>query len=160
MKIPALSETDQKRLAAIKVKERLNKDDIVTLISLKLRREEGASAPTKEDVEKICMEFLNAITRNVYDGKRVLITGFGSFAPEIRAARMARNPQTGEAVQAPAIKNVKFSSATLFKQYLNGRPLPPKGDLVGKAAKNSGKATGDFAKAGVRKRKYILKEKV
>lgn len=160
MKVSELSDTDQKRLKAIEVKERLSRDDLFTMVALNLRLAEGMNAPGKDDVEKICMEFLDAVTRTVHQGKSVLITGFGAFAPEERKARKARNPQTGETMRAPARKDVKFSSGALFKQYLNGRSLPKTGPLIGKAPKNSGEAITDYAKAGVHKRRYIKKEKI
>lgn len=159
MKVSELSQTDQKRLEAIGVKKRLNKDDLVTLVALKLRMDEGLGSLGKDDVEKVCLELFDAITRIVHNDQSVLITGFGTFGKRDAPARMAHNPQTMEKVKAPAKRVPKFSPAMLFEQYLNGRPVPAKGPVVGKAPKGSGKATGDFVKTGVRKSRYVKKTK-
>ena len=45
---------------------------------------------------------------------------FGKFSKSERAARMGRNPQTGEAVQVPASKSMKFSAAAALKESMNG----------------------------------------
>ncbi|MDN5747439.1 MAG: HU family DNA-binding protein, partial [Pseudonocardia sp.] len=42
---------------------------------------------------------LETIVDTVKGGDSVSITGFGVFEPRARAARTARNPRTGEAVQ-------------------------------------------------------------
>jgi DNA-binding protein HU-beta len=49
------------------------------------------------------------------------LVGFGSFAPGSRAARMGRNPKTGEAIKIAATKTVKFSAGKSFKDALNKR---------------------------------------
>lgn len=134
-------------------KDRLNRDDLIDLVAsrLKLKRDKA---------EELVVGTLDVIVATVQSGRSLLITGFGTFSPEDRASRNARNPQTGETIKAPARKDVKFAPGTLFRQYLNGRPLPKTGPLVGKAAKGSGKATADYVKAGVIKRRYVKKEKI
>ena len=42
------------------------------------------------------------ITRSLRAGQRVQVTGFGTFEPRERKARMGRNPQTGEQIHIPA----------------------------------------------------------
>ena len=48
-------------------------------------------------------------------GRKVNITGFGSFATKQRSARMGRNPATGETIQIPAKKYAHFSAAKGLK---------------------------------------------
>ena len=48
-------------------------------------------------------------------GRKVQITGFGTFLPRKRKKRMGRNPQTGEAISIPATKFPAFSSGKALK---------------------------------------------
>ncbi len=52
--------------------------------------------------------FIGAVTDTVKGGKDVRIVGFGNFVPVERAAGTARNPRTGETVDRPASKTVRF----------------------------------------------------
>ncbi len=52
--------------------------------------------------------FIGAVTDTVKSGKDVRIVGFGNFVPVERAAGTARNPRTGETVDRPASKTVRF----------------------------------------------------
>ena len=44
------------------------------------------------------------------------MTGFGTFKQVSRAARKCRNPKTGEAVEVPAKKTVKFKVSKSTKK--------------------------------------------
>lgn len=48
-------------------------------------------------------------------GRKVNITGFGSYSTKSRAARTGRNPATGETIQIPAKKYAHFSAAKGLK---------------------------------------------
>ncbi|MFB7589335.1 HU family DNA-binding protein [Streptomyces sp. NPDC056169] len=50
----------------------------------------------------------NVIARAVAGGHSVAVTNFGTFLPVERAARIARNPQTGQPVTVPANADVRF----------------------------------------------------
>ena len=52
--------------------------------------------------------FIGCVTDTVKGGKDVRIVGFGNFVPVDRAAGTARNPRTGETVDRPASKTVRF----------------------------------------------------
>lgn len=52
-------------------------------------------------------------------GEKVVITGFGTFEPVERKPRMGRNPKTGEPVEIPAAKTVKFKPGKDLKGTLN-----------------------------------------
>ncbi len=43
-------------------------------------------------------------------GDKVTLIGFGTFSVSARAAREGRNPQTGDTIQIPARKIVKFKA--------------------------------------------------
>jgi DNA-binding protein HU-beta len=51
----------------------------------------------------------------------VQLIGFGTFASGKRAARMGRNPKTGEPLKIAAAKTVKFSAGKAFKDSVNKR---------------------------------------
>jgi DNA-binding protein HU-beta len=75
------------------------------------------------DVTKACAEnavkaVLDAIADGVRKEETVQLIGFGTFKVSHRAARMGRNPKTGEAMQINASKSVKFSPSAAFKKSL------------------------------------------
>ena len=51
-------------------------------------------------------------------GKKVQITGFGTFQIRKRRKREGRNPQTGEAIQIPASKFPAFSAGRALKDRM------------------------------------------
>ncbi len=48
-------------------------------------------------------------------GKKIQITGFGTFVTRRRKKRMGRNPQTGEAITIPATKFPAFAAGKALK---------------------------------------------
>ncbi len=74
---------------------------------------------TKADSEKILNSILNTITDAVAAGDKVTLIGFGTFSVSNRAARQGRNPQTGQSIQIPARKVVKFKAGTKFIEATN-----------------------------------------
>lgn len=56
------------------------------------------------------------IQNAVISGEPVKIPGFGQFKVRDRAARMARNPATGEQVKVPAKRVFKFLPAKALKE--------------------------------------------
>lgn len=62
---------------------------------------------------------LDAIVEALAEGEEVAILGFGAFKVAERAARTARNPQTGEIVEVPESKAVTFKVSKALKDKLN-----------------------------------------
>jgi len=60
-------------------------------------------------------DILGAALKN---GDAVSISGFGSFKVVQRKARKGRNPQTGQEIQIPASKAVKFTPGKALKENL------------------------------------------
>ncbi|MFG2900943.1 HU family DNA-binding protein [Streptomyces zaomyceticus] len=60
------------------------------------------------DGRRIVQAVFDVIARAVAGGHPVAITNFGTFLPIERAARTARNPQTGQPVTVPANTDVRF----------------------------------------------------
>ena len=72
--------------------------------------------------------FFETISSALQKGDEVRIHGFGAFKTSQRAARVGRNPRTGEAVKVPARRVVRFSpSTTLSASLKSGRPSRAKG---------------------------------
>src|SRR5579864_8305431 len=57
----------------------------------------------------------------VCSGEAVKIPGFGQFKVRDRAARIARNPATGEPVKVPAKRVFKFLPAKALKEAVMSR---------------------------------------
>ena len=70
---------------------------------------------TKAQAERLVQMFWDAITDSLAKGQDVDIAGFGKFVVNQRAARMARNPRTGEQVKVPATKVAKFKPSKALK---------------------------------------------
>ena len=75
----------------------------------------------KSVAEGILNSILKNITTVVTKGDSVQLIGFGTFSSGKRAARVGRNPKTGEAIQIPAAKTVKFTAGKAFKDAVNKR---------------------------------------
>jgi DNA-binding protein HU-beta len=99
--------------------------DVVTRDSLaehwkaKVEDEEGgtyAMARARDDVRW----FFDQISSALAKGSEVRIHGFGNFRVQQRAARMGRNPRTGEEVRVPARKVVRFAPSTTLSGSLRG----------------------------------------
>ncbi len=70
---------------------------------------------TKVAAEEVVDGLIDAIIGTLKKGDEVSIAGLGIFSVKQRAARTARNPKTGAAVQVPATKVPKFRAAKAFK---------------------------------------------
>ncbi len=62
---------------------------------------------------------LDCITGELKKGGEVRLIGFGTFSVSKRAARQARNPQTGATIQVPASKQAKFKAGKALKDAVN-----------------------------------------
>jgi len=70
---------------------------------------------TKVQAEQAVEVMVNSIIETLKKGEEVSIAGVGIFSVKQRAAREARNPRTGEAIQVPAMKVPKFRAAKALK---------------------------------------------
>ena len=91
---------------------RMNKSDIVDSIA-------ESSSLTKVQVTEVVDGLLEKITGSLKDGDTVSFAGFGIFSVTDRAARTARNPRTGEAIDVPACKAPKFKPGKSLKDSIN-----------------------------------------
>jgi nucleoid DNA-binding protein len=91
----------------------------------------------------------------VCSGEAVKIPGFGQFKVRDRAARIARNPATGEPVKVPAKRVFKFLPAKALKEAVmsrkgGGRKARPSA-RKGAAQKSSGRKTSGARRTGAKK---------
>jgi len=63
---------------------------------------------------------LETIVDAVRSGDSVSLTGFGVFTSRARAARVARNPRTGETVDVPATTVPAFRPGAAFRTAVSG----------------------------------------
>jgi DNA-binding protein HU-beta len=99
-----------------------------------------ATGLDRHQSESAVKAVVEAVITEIQGGGKVTIFGFGTFAPTSRAARVGRNPQTGDAVNIPASTGVRFSPATSLKALLNPKPAAKKSAKKAAAA-NSAPAT-------------------
>lgn len=72
----------------------------------------------KADSERALEAFLATISTALSRGQSVQITGFGTFEVRDRAARKARNPQTGEEIDVPATRVPAFRAGKSLKDVV------------------------------------------
>jgi len=70
----------------------------------------------RRQVNDLVEGLLDKITEVLKSGDKVALTPFGQFRIRDRAARIARNPQTGEPVNVPAKRVLKFTAGRTLKE--------------------------------------------
>ena len=71
---------------------------------------------TKAEAERAVDAVFDTIVKTMSRGEEVAITGFGTFRIMKRAARMGRNPKTGESIQIKASTKPKFRAGKVLKE--------------------------------------------
>lgn len=74
---------------------------------------------TKAAAGRALNAVLETIVKAVAKKEDVQLIGFGTFKSTKRAARMGKNPRTGEAVKIAAASVPKFSAGAAFKSAVN-----------------------------------------
>ena len=74
---------------------------------------------TKKDAEKALTAFTEVVAKELKNGGKVQLVGFGTFEVSERAAREGRNPQTGETMKIDASKAPKFKAGKALKDAVN-----------------------------------------
>ena len=90
----------------------MNKSELIDAIA--------ASADlTKVDAGRAIDAITAAITKVLKKGETVTLVGFGTFKVTHRAARIGRNPRTGEELKIAARKAPSFSAGKTLKDAVN-----------------------------------------
>ncbi len=73
----------------------------------------------KSQAKKIIDATLDEIMNAVADGEKVGFAGFGTFYTSKRAARVGRNPRTGEKLNIESFNLPSFKCGRVFKEKVN-----------------------------------------
>ena len=84
--------------------------ELVTLRQLAALIGEAHSIPQKQ-ANSVLSGTVSLIGEHLKKGARIRIAGLGTFEVRKRAARMGRNPATGEPIEIKASKKVAFRAA-------------------------------------------------
>jgi len=102
----------------------MNKAELIDVLTQKLDTDRRQATAAVENV-------VDTIVRAVHKGESVTITGFGVFEQRRRAARVARNPRTGETVKVKPTSVPAFRPGAQFKAVVSGaQRLPAEGPAV------------------------------
>jgi DNA-binding protein HU-beta len=71
---------------------------------------------SKKQTEAVLGDLVGLVTKHLKKGDRIRIGGLGILVVRKRAARMGRNPATGEPIQIKASKKVAFRAAKELKE--------------------------------------------
>ena len=77
-----------------------------------------AAGGTKTAAEKAINTFIDAVCESLRNGRRVTISGFGTFCVNKRAARNGRNPRTGKEITIPQAKVPRFKPSRSLKSAI------------------------------------------
>ena len=89
----------------------MNKGDLISAVA-------AGTGLSKADAGRAVDATLSAVAGSLASGDSVALVGFGTFNVRHRAARMGRNPQTGESIQIQASKSVGFKAGKALKESL------------------------------------------
>lgn len=92
----------------------MNKTELIESVA-------GATGESKRTVADVLDATITQVQKSVKKGDKVTLPGFGTFSRRDRAARTARNPQTGEPIKVKAAKVPAFKAGAGFKEFVSGR---------------------------------------
>jgi DNA-binding protein HU-beta len=92
----------------------MKKSDLVDAIAIK------ANVP-KSQAQSIVEDVFNLVSDGLSKGEKIDLRGFGTFSVRDSAARVGRNPQTGEAIQIPARRVPGFKAGKELRDRVNGK---------------------------------------
>jgi DNA-binding protein HU-beta len=90
----------------------MNKGELVDAVA-------GSAGLSRADAAKAVDATLDAIQSTLANGGSVGLVGFGTFSVKARAARMGRNPRTGEAIHIAASNVPGFKAGKGLKDAVN-----------------------------------------
>ncbi len=90
----------------------MNKGELIDSVA-------GATGTSRADATKAVDAVLASIMGTLSEGGSVSLVGFGTFSVKARAARMGRNPRTGEAIQIKASNVPGFKAGKALKEAVN-----------------------------------------
>lgn len=90
----------------------VNKADLIDAMA-------EASSISKAAAGKALNTLLDSIVQTLQAGQSISLLGFGTFGVKPRAARVGRNPKTGEPIQIEAANIPSFKAGKALKDAVN-----------------------------------------
>ena len=90
----------------------MNKGELIEAVA-------NSAGLSRADATKAVDGILERITSTLSNGGSVSLVGFGTFSVKARAARMGRNPRTGEPIQIKASNVPGFKAGKALKDAVN-----------------------------------------
>lgn len=89
----------------------MNKTDLVKKVS----NETGIH---EKDVALVVSVLINEILNGILEEDKVVLRGLGTFEQKEMKARRYSHPQTGEIIDVPNRKNIRFKPSSVLKKML------------------------------------------
>ncbi|WP_414476385.1 HU family DNA-binding protein [Microvirga sp. M2] len=90
---------------------------ILTLRHIAEQLSEAHELP-KRQANEMLTQVIEMIAKSLKKGDKIRLTGLGILQVRKRAARMGRNPQTGEPIKIKASKKIAFRAAKELKEAI------------------------------------------
>jgi DNA-binding protein HU-beta len=116
--MPAAKKAAPAKKAAAPAKKAAGKSAVQVTITLKQLAAQVAASHEipKKLAEAVLDDLVTATSQHLKKGDKVRLTGLGILQVRARAARMGRNPATGEAIKIKASKKIAFRPAKELKE--------------------------------------------
>jgi DNA-binding protein HU-beta len=116
--MPAAKKAAPAKKAAAPAKKAAAKSAAPVTVTLKQIAADVATSHgiTKKQAESVLDDLVTATSAHLKKGNKVRLTGLGILQVRARAARMGRNPATGEAIKIKASKKIAFRPAKELKE--------------------------------------------
>jgi DNA-binding protein HU-beta len=90
----------------------MNREELIAAIA-------NETGLTKAASDKAVKAFVDVVSNELANKGKVQLVGFGTFETTERAARVGKNPQTGEKIDIPAATAPKFKAGKALKDIVN-----------------------------------------
>ncbi len=90
----------------------MNKKELIEKLAQK------AKSCSKTEAARHLDSFISIVKDTLKGGKKVSVTGFGTFSTSRRKARTGVNPQTGKQIKIPAMTVPKFKAGQGLKDVV------------------------------------------
>ena len=90
----------------------MNKTELIEVVA-------KAADLKKKDAEAAVNAVFAAFEDALVAGDKIQLIGFGTFDVKQKPAREGRNPATGETIEIPASKQVRFTAGKTLKNKIN-----------------------------------------
>lgn len=74
---------------------------------------------SKKEAAEVVEAVFDAMKEVLAEGEKIKLSGFGNFVVREKAARVGRNPQTGEEIVIAARRVLTFKPSQVLKEALN-----------------------------------------